>query len=101
MHRRGSRWMVPMGLMLWLPSCAPALPVSPPAALVAAPASADRDTRRATILAQVRAICPQTMTAADLTRAADYLEAHPDALWLVGRLNLMDKQSRICRGDQP
>jgi hypothetical protein len=93
--------MVPMGLMLWLPSCAPEPPVSPPAALVVAPAAADRDTRRATILAQVRAICPQTMLPADLTRAADYLEAHPDALWLVGRLNLMDKQSHICRGDQP
>jgi hypothetical protein len=83
--------------MSLLPSCAPEPPASP-LAIAVAPAETSGAARRAEILRQIRAICPTPMTAAELTAAADYLEAHPDALALVGRLNLMDQQSRICRG---
>lgn len=81
-----------------LPSCAREPPVSPLAITVAPTVEASTAERRAEILKQIRPVCPTPMTAAELTAAADYLEAHPDALALVGRLNLMDKQSRICRG---
>jgi hypothetical protein len=36
---------------------------------------------------------------AGLSRAADYLEDHPDAADVIGDLNTMDKQSRTCRGE--
>ena len=97
MHKLMLRWTVPIALICSLPSCADAPRVSPPAA-VAISAASGGDARRAEILRQVRAICPQPMTAAELTRAADWLDGHPDAYWLVGRLDIMDRQSRICRG---
>ena len=86
--------MVPM---LSPPSCAPAPRVSPPAAVV----SAAPEGRRAQILSRVKAICPTPLSVADLDAAADLVERRPEAVAVVGRLNLMDKQSRICRGERP
>lgn len=90
--------LVLTALMLSLPSCAPVPPASPPVAVVAPARDFTPDDRRAEIRRQLRAICPQPMTSGDLTRAADALEAHPDILWMVRRLDLFDRQSRICRG---
>lgn len=88
--------------MLWLQSCAHEPPALPPMPMVLpAPAASPTEDRRPEIVKQLRAICPQTMTAAELEAAADYLEAHPDALVLVRRLDLFDRQSRICRGEKP
>ncbi len=85
--------------MFWLQSCGRVPPASPQAITVA-PTEASTVDRRVEILRQIRAICPTPMTATELTAAADYLESHPDAAALVGRLDLMDKQSRICRGER-
>lgn len=38
------------------------------------------------------------MTAAELSAAAEYLEAHPDALPIVGRLDRFDLETHVCRG---
>ena len=93
-----ARWtMVLMAALLSPPSCAPA----PPASAVVSVRAADPATRRAEILRQIRAICPRPMTAAELTAAADHVEAHPEATPLVRRLDLFDRQSRICRGESP
>lgn len=63
------------------------------------PRPATSDARRAAIIEQLKAMCPMPLTPARLSRAADYLEAHPDAVGVVGDLNTMDKQSRTCRGE--
>lgn len=86
-------------LIVSLPSCAPALPGSPPAAVIRSAEDGGEPRSRAEIIRQIRAICPQPMTAAELTAAAAHLEVHPEALSLVRRLDLFDRQSRICRGD--
>ncbi len=99
MHRQKLR-LVPLILLIAsLPSCALAPPGSPPAAVTRSAEDGGDRRSRTEILRQIRAICPQPMTAAELTAAADHLEAHPEALPLVRRLDLFDRQSRICRGD--
>ncbi len=102
MNRRAlPRIAVLMVSMLWLQSCARGPGASPPMPMVLpAPAASPTEDRRPEIIRQLRAICPQTMTAAELNEAADYLKAHPDALVLVRRLDLFDRQSRICRGEK-
>jgi hypothetical protein len=85
--------------IVWLPSCAPERRVSPAPVVRLVEAGPSDAERRAEILRHLRAICPQPMTAAELTRAADHLETHPDALWLIQRLDLADRQARICRGE--
>jgi hypothetical protein len=68
---------------------------------VATAAPASPETRRVEIIRQIRAICPTPMSAADLEAAAAYLETHPDAVKVIKRLDLFDRQSRICRGEAP
>ena len=72
----------------------------PPASAVVSARASDPAARRAEILRQIRAICPRAMTAAELVAAADHVEAHPEATPLVRRLDLFDRQSRICRGEK-
>lgn len=91
------RLLMSMALLCWLPSCVPEQPGSPAAALVGA--GSDASARRAEIIRQIRRICPAPMTGVELARAADYVEAHPDALFLVSRLDLFDRQARVCRGE--
>lgn len=91
--------ILPILPIISLPSCALAPPVSPPAAVPAPAPWSDPDARRAEILRQIRAICPQPLTPAELAAAADHLDTHPDALPLVQRLDLADRQARICRGE--
>lgn len=73
----------------------------PPASAVVSAHTIDPGARRAEILRQIRVICPRPMAAAELTAAADHLDAHPEALALVRRLDLFDRQARVCRGDVP
>ena len=47
------------------------------------------------------AVCPRPMTGAELTRAADALDALPrgrDLDFLAGQLERLDDGARICRG---
>ena len=91
--------LLPILPIIWLPSCALEQRASPaPVVRLVETGPSDAD-RRAEILRHLRAICPQPMTAAELTRAADHLDTHPDALWLIQRLDLADRQARICRGE--
>lgn len=100
MHRLQPLRLLSILPMLWLPSCALVPDDSPPVAVAeAAEPDPSDDARRAEILRQIRAICPQPMTADELTRAADHLDHHPEALWIIQRLDLADRQARICRGE--
>ena len=87
-----------MMLMPWLASCVGERP--PPVAALTATA-AEPTARRAEISRRLARVCPATMTPAELTAAADILERHPDALALVRRLDLFDRQSAVCRGAAP
>ena len=92
------RILVAMMLAPWLTGCESAR-TPPRAALIAA--AGEPVARRAEIARQISRICPASMTPAELRRAADYVEVHPDALPLVTRLDLFDRQSHICRGEAP
>lgn len=98
MSRLASLWIVPMMSIVSLPSCAPVPSASAPVAVVrSSPLSAEA--RRAEIMRQLRVICPQPLSTAALTRAADYLDHHPDAFAVIRDLDTLDRQSRACRGD--
>lgn len=50
-------------------------------------------------LGDLSAACPMPLSPAALTRAADYLDAHPDAAPIVADLDTLDRQARTCRGE--
>lgn len=97
MIRRMLLSMVLTASMLSLQACERA----PAAWAVATAAPGSSETRRVEIVRQVRAICPTPMSATELEAAAAYLETHPDALRVIQRLDVFDRQSRICRGEAP
>lgn len=92
------RRAVTVMLAISLASCVAAR--TPPSAALTATA-ADPGARRAEIARQLARVCPAPMTAAELTAAADLLDHHPDALAVVRRLDLFDRQSHVCRGAHP
>ena len=56
---------------------------------------------KAGIKAKIARACPAPLTNAELERAAVYVLAHAvdlEAVWVVGRLDRMDAETRICRG---
>lgn len=57
--------------------------------------------RRAAIRKKLARVCPVPLTDAELERAAVYVETHADdleAVWMAGKVDLFDMQSRVCRG---
>lgn len=92
-----ARNFLPLALLaIWPPGCAHA---PPPKAV--ATVSAKATNRQAEIKRQLAPICPNPLSAASLDRAADYLDAHPDAFPVVGDLDRLDRESRLCRGLKP
>jgi hypothetical protein len=51
----------------------------------------------------VSRVCPAPMSNADLERAAKFVLAHKadvEAVWITGRLDKMDMETRVCRGQK-
>ena len=92
------RILVATMLALSLAGCESAR--APPSAALTA-AAAEPAARRTEIVRQIARVCPATMTPSELRAAADLVERHPDALVLVRRLDLFDRQSAVCRGGAP
>lgn len=92
-----ARNLLPLALLaIWLQGCAHE---PPPKAVTAVPAKAAN--RTAEIQRQLAPICPSPLPAASLNRAADYLDAHPDAFPVIGDLDRLDREARLCRGLKP
>lgn len=62
------------------------------------PAASPDAARHAEIRRQIAAACPQPLSPAALTRAADLLDRHPDAAAVIADLDRLDEGARICRG---
>jgi len=95
----GQRWLLAGLLLILLPGCAPD-GLEPRAALVTAK-NLPQDERRAVIKKTLSRVCPVPLSDAELERAAVYVEINAASLesqWLVGRLDRMDAETRICRG---
>lgn len=71
---------------------------TPPSAALTTAAD-DPAARRVEIRRRLAPICPAPMTPAELRAAADLIDRDPAALAVVRRLDLFDRQSRICRGE--
>jgi hypothetical protein len=58
------------------------------------------ETRKAELHRQTKALCPVPLSNDELEWTAQYVEENRDkgAVWIVGRLWEMNKESRICRG---
>lgn len=69
----------------------------PPLAAVQS-AQTNTDARRADIRRQLAPLCPTPLSGADLSAAADLIEAFPRAAPVVGRGYRMHLEARICRG---
>lgn len=97
MHRL-ARLLMPLTMLATcLAGCGHGLmPMSPPVAALPLPAGSPD--RHAAIVHQIAPACPAPLSAAQLTRAADYLDAHPDAVAIIGDLDRLDRAARICRG---
>jgi hypothetical protein len=56
--------------------------------------------RKATIRAQLAALCPTPLSGDELEWAAEFVEENRSkgAVWLTGRLLKMHRESQICRG---
>ncbi len=84
----------PMMLAILLAGCASApQATAPPAAAIKG--------RRAEIQRQIAAACPTPLSPADLDRAAAVALRHAadrDVTRVVGRLDRMDREARLCRG---
>lgn len=93
----GRMWLLAGLLLISLPGCAP----DEPRAVLNTVMSLPPAERRAAIKTKLARICPVPLTDAELDRAAVYVELNAASLesqWLVGRLDRMDAESRICRG---
>ncbi len=62
---------------------------------VAVPSNADR---KAAIQKQLAPMCAEPLSDDDLEKTAHYVETHRDAAWVIGRLDRMDRETRLCRG---
>jgi len=92
------RWLLAVMLLTSLPGCAPDEQTRAVLNTVKGLPPAER---RAVIKTKLARICPVPLTDAELERAAVYVELNAASLesqWLVGRLDRMDAESRICRG---
>ena len=86
--------LLPMTLATLLAGCASAPPqTAPPVAAIKG--------RQAEIRRQIAPVCPAPLSPADLDRAATVVERHAadrDVTRVVGRLDRMDRETRVCRG---
>lgn len=84
--------LLPTMLASLLAGCANAPPpTAPPVAAI----------RQADIRRQIAPVCPTPLSPGDLDRAASVAERHAsdrDVTRVVGRLDRMDRESRVCRG---
>ena len=95
----GQRWLLAGALLILLPGCAPD-DLTPRVALATARSLPPAE-RRIVIKKALSRVCPVPLTNAELERAAVYVEMNAASLesqWLVGRLDRMDAETRICRG---
>ena len=94
---RALMWCLAAVLMTSLPGCEQGNP-----AIVLATAKSLPANKRATyIKKQIAKACPVPLTDEELDRAADYVLSHAldlEAVWVVGKLDRMDAETRICRG---
>lgn len=89
-------------LPILLGGCASAPPAFAPTAAIVRPEST-ATARRAEIVKQIARVCPVTLTAAELDRAASLVERlsrDVDVVALVRRLDRFDLETRICRGEK-
>lgn len=89
--------LLPLLLTISLSSCVTA-PTGSPVAAVPVPKAANTETRRAAIINLVKAVCPKPLTPAQLRIAANYLEKNADAIPVLIMLNDLDREARVCRG---
>lgn len=90
-------WLLAALLLTSLPGCAP----DEPRAVLDTVKGLPPAERRAVIKTKLARICPVPLTDAELERAAAYVELNAASLesqWLVGRLDRMDAEARVCRG---
>ncbi len=87
--------LLPLILMSSLGACASA---PGPAPAVGAPSSGQG--ARRDIQAAIAPICSKPLTPAELERLAKLVETHrdPDTVWAAGKLDLLDREARVCRG---
>lgn len=86
-------------LLISLPGCAPDAPT--PHSVLATARSLPPAERRIVIRKALARVCPVPLSDEELERAAVYVEMNAASLesqWLVGRLDRMDAETRICRG---
>lgn len=95
------RKLLPAALLLiLLPGCAPD---DPARAALDTVRSLPPVERRAAIKRTLARVCPVPLTDSELERAAVYVELNAASLesqWLVGRLDRMDAETRVCRGQK-
>lgn len=92
-------WLLAGLLLISLPGCAPDAPT--PRAALATARSLPPAERRIVIRKALARVCPAPLSDAELERAARYVEMNAASLesqWIVGRLDRMDAETRICRG---
>lgn len=99
---RARRLIPPLTMLaLLLAGCASApQQTAPPVAAVKSSASTAA-ARKADIRRQIAAVCPTPLSPSDLDRAESVVERHQvdrDVIAVVGRLDRMDRETRICRG---
>lgn len=96
----GRKWLWAGLLLISLPGC---VPENPTRAALNTAKSLPPAERRIVIKKALSRVCPVPLTNAELERAAVYVEmnaASLESLWLVGRLDRMDAETRICRGQK-
>lgn len=95
---RAHKFLLAALLLTSLPGCAPDEQTR---AVLATARNLPPANRRIIIKTKLSRICPVPLSNAELERAANYVLANADdfeALWLVGRLDKFDAETRICRG---
>lgn len=91
------KWLLAATLAPLLIGCAP----DEPRAVLDTVKGLPPAERRAVIKTKLARICPVPLSDAELERAAIYVELNAASLesqWLVGRLDRMDAEARVCRG---
>lgn len=91
---RARKLLIPAILLSLSSGCA----ATPPPLAAVQSAQTGPDARRADIHRQLAPLCPAPLSGADLSAAADLVEAYPRAAPVVGRAYRMHREARICRG---
>jgi hypothetical protein len=94
---RALMFLLAVTLQLSLPGCGE----EKPGVVLATAKSLPPTKRVAYIKKQIAKACPVPLTDEELDRAANYVMFHAsdlESVWLTGRLDRMDAETRICRG---